>query len=286
MSRARNRPPRLEPHVDAPTPMPAPTPEVLLERSKVAGPGASGPGPTEFRRSVERLIVGDRRALGELTPIDGITPDGAWSAITATFGATGIAPVIDAWRTTAAMRSAVTRVREAATGSARIAIATTHPASLLTVYLALTHLARGHGGEVLDLADFGPIRADGRTPRWLRWMGGVAVVSDGQALCATRDGEAAREWMFAIPRPALVVADGAFAQVAFERGIEVVALAGLDQPGLAVALARAGRGMVVPMHLDRPARAYAALEDLIATPTDLDPTGPSAVDPPAPETEV
>ncbi len=286
MSSARNRPPRLEPHVDVPTPTPAPTPEVLLERSKVAGPGASGPGPTEFRRSVERLIVGDRRALGELAPIGGITPDGAWSAITATFGATGIAPVIDAERTTAAMRSAVTRVREVATGGARIAIATARPASLLTVYLALAHLARVHGGEVLDLADFGPIRADGRTPRWLRWMGGVAVVSDGRALCATRDGEAAREWVFAIPRPALVVADGAFAEVAFERGIEVVAPAGLDQPGLAVALARAGRGIVVPMHLDRPARAYAALEHLIAASPGVDPTGPSGAGPLVPEAEM
>jgi hypothetical protein len=117
---------------------------------------------------------------------------------------------------------------------------------------------------VIDLPDFGPIRADGRTPRWLRWIGGIAVVTDGRALCDTAGGEAAREWMFAVPRPALVVADGPFAEVAWEAGVEVVALAGLDRPGLALASAREGRALVVPMRTDRPARAYAPLEELIA----------------------
>jgi hypothetical protein len=134
------------------------------------------------------------------------------------------------------------------------------------MYLAFAALARAHEGELIDLADFGPIRADGRTSRWLRWIGGVAVVSDGRALCATDDGEAAREWLFAMPRPALVVADGPFAEVAWEGGIEVVAMAGLDRPALAVAVAdaRDGRGLVVPLRTDRPARAYAVIEEVIA----------------------
>jgi hypothetical protein len=132
---------------------------------------------------------------------------------------------------------------------------------------------------VVDLADFGPIRADGRTPRWLRWIGGVAVVSDGSALCDTRDGEAAREWMFAVPRPSLVIADGPFAEVAWESGAEVVALAGLDHPGLAIAGARRGRCTVVPLHTDRAPRAYAPIEGLIVAGTDdpvIDLTGSAA----------
>jgi hypothetical protein len=140
------------------------------------------------------------------------------------------------------------------------------------LHLSFARLARASGGEVVDLADFGPIRADGRTPRWLRWVGGVAVVSDGQSLCDTQDGEVAREWMFAIPRPSLVIADGPFAEVAWESGIEVVAFAGLDRPGLALAAAIGGRCTLVPMRTDRPARNYQALEDLIAPPeADLDP---------------
>src|SRR5260370_1062605 len=129
-------------------------------------------------------------------------------------------------------------------------------ASLMTMHLAFARLAGAHGAEVVDLADFGPIRADGRTPRWLRWVSGVAVVSDGHALCGTRDGEAAREWMFAIPRPSLVVADGPFAEVAWERGIEVVAFASLDRPGLALASAVFGPCYLLPMRTERPAPRY------------------------------
>jgi hypothetical protein len=134
---------------------------------------------------------------------------------------------------------------------------------LLTLHLAFAALVRDNDGELIDLADFGPIRADGRTSRWLRWVGGVAVVTDGRTLCATADGEAAREWLFAMPRPALVVADGPFVEVAWEGGIEVVALAGLDRPALALAANRDGRDVVVPVRTDRPARAYRVLEDLI-----------------------
>ncbi len=265
MSRAKNRPPRLEPHVPVPHPAPPPTPEELSERSKIAGPGASGPGPTELRRTVERLALGDRRALGEIAPMAGLTAAEAWAAVTRTFGATTDAARIDPARTVAAARGAAARVRDlAAAGGARVALATARPASLMTLHLSFATLARAHGAEVVDLADFGPIRADGRTPRWLRWVGGVAVVSDGHSLCDARDGEAAREWLFAIPRPSLVIADGPFAEVALERGIEVIALAGLDRPGLAVAAARGVRATVVPVHTDRPTRAYRVLEDLIA----------------------
>jgi len=273
VSGARNRPPKLEPHAGVSRPAPPPTPEALIERSKVAGAG-SGPSPTELRRTVERMATGDRRALGELAPIAGLTSGDAWLAVKGAFGATAEHALIDVARTIAATCAAAARVRDVAAGGARIAIATARPASLLMLHLEFVRLARTHGGAVVDLSDVGPIRADGRTPRWLRWVGGVAVVSDGDALCATRDGQAAREWAFAIPRPSLVIADGPFAEVAWENGMEVVALAGLDRPGLAVAAAREGRCTLVPMRTDRPARSYAAIGDLLALP-DAGPAPPS-----------
>ncbi len=264
MSRARSRPPRLELRVgSAPAPSP-PTLLDLIERSKVAGPGGAGLGATELRRKIELLATGDRRELGELAPIAGITVESAWSAVTGTFGATPGAPHIDAARTASAVRAASARVRSVASMGGRVAIATSRPASLLMLHLAFTALVRDNDGELIDLADFGPIRADGRTSRWLRWIGGVAVVTDGKALCATGDGEAAREWLFAMPRPALVVADGPFAEVAWEAGIDVVALTGLDRPALAAAAKRDGHDIVVPLRTDRPTRAYAVIEDLVA----------------------
>jgi hypothetical protein len=284
VSRARNRPPRIEMRVAESQPAPPATLAELIVRSRVAGTGSSGPGPTELRRKVERLATGDRRALGEVAQFAGLTVTDAWSAITAAFGATAEDAAIVADCTVRATGAAVSRIREVAATGGRVAIASARPASLLTVHLALARLVRAAGGELIDLADFGPIRADGRTPRWLRWMGGVAVVSDGNSLCATSDGEAAREWLFALPRPALVVADGPFAEVAWEGGMEVVALAGLDRPALAVAAARGGRCTVVPMHTDRPALAYRVIEELIAARgadpeagTELDLVGPPPV---------
>ena len=221
MRPARNRPPKLEPRAaPASQAAPPPTLEALLEQAKIAGAG-SGPGSTELRHTVERLVAGDRRALGELEPMAGLTHIHAWEALTGAFGATADAPVIDPSRTIAATHCAVARVLEVAARGEQIAIATAtaHPASLLMLHLAFARLAGATGAEVVDLPDFGPIRADGRTQRWLRWIGGVAVISDGRALCDTQDGEVAREWMFAIPRPALVIADGPFAEVAWEGGV-------------------------------------------------------------------
>jgi hypothetical protein len=285
-SRASKRPPKLEPKAAVSRPATPPTPEQALERARVAGPGGSGPGPTELRRSVERLTTGDRRSLGELAPMPGLTAADAWAAVTAAFGATPTNPAIDPSRTSAATREAVERVRAVAASGSRVAFVTANPASLLTVHLGLVRLARDAGAEVVDLADFGPIRADGRTSRTLRWVGGVAVVSDGKALCHTSDGEAAREWMFAIPRPALVVADGPFAEVAWESGVEVVAFAGLERLGLAVAAARAGRCTLVPMRTDRPTRNYAAIEALIEASISVPISAPIEVPPALPEADL
>ena len=93
------------------------------------------------------------------------------------------------------------------------------PASLLTVYLALARLARISGGDVADDDDdSSPLRVDGRAARALRWVDGVAVVTDGQSLCATRGPEAAAG--VAVPRsPSRArVADGPYADAALDAG--------------------------------------------------------------------
>ena len=89
------------------------------------------------------------------------------------------------------------------------------------------------------------------------------MVSDGRSLLATDDPEAAREWLFVVGRPALVVADGPFATVAWEDGLEVVALAGPDRPALAPAAAAGERCTVVPMRTDRSPAAYGPLVERI-----------------------
>jgi hypothetical protein len=263
--RARNRPPRLEPRVGAVVPAPPLTPAQLLERSKVAGP-SHAPGPTELRRVLERVVAGDRTALGTLEPIANVTMPGAWSVLHDVYGATSDDPRIDPDRTLAATAAAAARVREVAVQGGRIAAAAAAPASLLPLLVAFVRVARTAGGEVLEFDDVGPMRADGRTGRWLRWVDGVAAVTDGEALCPTHDGAVAGEWLFVAGRPALVVADGVFADAAVTAGLEVVALAGLDRAALAVSL-QAARGLIVPLRTDRPPRAYAPVVAAIEQPS-------------------
>jgi hypothetical protein len=257
MSKAKNRPPHLETHIGLASVVPPPTLEETLERSHVAGRAASATA-SELRRMVERA-AGDR---GHPTALDD-----AWATVHSVFGATIAEPRIDPALTISAARRAVARISEIADANARVAFATSRPASLLTFHLALARFARISGADVADGDDAGPMRVDGRAERYLRWVDGVAVVTDGQSLYSVRAIEAAQEWLFMIPRPALVVADGPYAEVAADAGIEVIAFAGLERCSLAVASGKFRRCMVVPMWTDRTPGAYRPLlERALATP--------------------
>jgi len=231
--------------------------EQVLERSHVAG-GSAASTPSEIRRCVERAAA-DRLHSAPL--------DEAWASVESVFGATVGDPRIDPELTVSAASRAVARVSEVANANARIALATSLPASLLTVHLAIARFARISGAEVPDDADAGPMRVDGRADRYIRWVDGVAVVTDGHSLLSVRGLEAAQEWLFMIPRPALVIADGPYADVAVDAGIEVIAFAGLDHCSLAVAPSRTRRCLVVPMWTDRAPGAYRPLlERALAAP--------------------
>jgi Phosphatase len=255
MSKARNRPPRLESKIGRQEISPPPTLPELLERAHVAG-RAAVTGPSELRRMVERAAI-DRPQP--------VLLDEAWAAVHDVFGSTSEAPAIDPNLTIAAASRAVARIAEVAGRGAPIALATSRPASLLTVHLALARLARISGGDVIQGDDSGPLRVDGRTARVIRWVDGVAVVTDGNDLCSTRGTEAPLEWLFLIPRPALVVADGPYADVAIDAGIEVIAPAGLDHCTLAVGRSRDRNCSVIPMWTDCPPDAYRPLLEVALT---------------------
>ena len=275
MTGGRRRIPRLPPRNAGVGARDQPTPEERLVRAGIAGaPGGRGPGPTELRRYVACLVAGDRRALGAVGPIPGLTEDEVWEALRAVFGATPARPYIEPALTIAAARDAGTRLREVARRGGRIAFATSRPASLLALHLALARQACARGADLVELADAGPIHSDGRAGRWLRWVGGVTAVTDGNALYDVGGDEAAREWTFVVPRPSLVVADGPFAEAAWASGTEVIALAGLDRPVLALAAAAHDRCALVPAWLDRAPGDYAALEILLGGPGDDPPAGP------------
>jgi Phosphatase len=257
MSKARNRPPRLESHAGPQYIVPPPTLEEVLTRSHVAGRAASS-SPSELRRAVESA-AGDRLHPRPL--------DDAWASVGEVFGATVADPHIDPSRTIEAACRAVARVSEVASMNGRLALATSRPASLLSLHLALARFGRISGADVADGDDTNPMRVDGRADRRLRWVDGVAVVTDGRSLCSVRGLEAAQEWLFLMPRPTLVIADGPYADAAVDAGIEVIAFAGLEHCSLAVAANWARRCLVVPMWTDRAPSDYRPLlERALATP--------------------
>ncbi|MGQ0826208.1 MAG: phosphatase [Actinomycetota bacterium] len=212
-------------------------------RAKLAG-RATALGGTELRHLIEHL---------DATGIE------AWNAVRTVFGATPEVPHIDP---AAVLRGAVRAaacVRDVAATHGRIAFATATPASLLGVHATLARLARERGGDVVDGEDSGPMRIDGRAPRWIRWLDGIAVVTDGTALLGAVGPDGPKEWLFLIGRPRLAVADGPYAEAAHAAGIDVVAIVGLDRPALALPAARGAGCTVVPVPTARPARAYAPL---------------------------
>jgi hypothetical protein len=262
MARARSRPPHLEHRAGEARPAPPPSPEDLLDRAKITGRSGM-PGRVELRSAIERIVASDRAALGLLTGFPGVTLVDAWAALAAQYGATAPDPRIDAALTLAAARRVGEKLATVAATGGRVAFATASPASLLPLYLSMVQLVRGAGGLVPELDDAGPIRVEGRASRWLRWLDGVAVVTDGRSLLAAGDGEAARELVFVLERPALVVADGAFAEAAWEAGIEVVAFAGLERCAFAIAAHAGDRATLVPARTDRPARGYQPIADAV-----------------------
>ncbi len=110
------------------------------------------------------------------------------------------------------------------------------------------------------------------------------MVTDGESLCSTRGLDAPQEWLFLVPRPALVIADGPYADAAVEAGIDVIALGGLEHCSLAVERRRGRRCDVVPLWADREPAAYrplieAALAAAVESPDTSEPS------PNGPETE-
>lgn len=259
----RDRPPRLpdaQP-VRAVAAEPAPvTVEARLAANRVAG---SHPrlGREEVAHAIARLVAGTPDAqLGlDLGPV---ARDEAWTALADLWGCptSGARMSIDPNCTVAGFATAVTRLHAVSSRGGRIALATSRPASLLPLFTRLADRAAGWGAALLAGDHFGA-HAAGRRSLW--WHDGVAVVTDGAALLPDDALTAGPEWLFAIGRPDLVVADHGFAGAALAADYETIAIADLDTPAIAVAAARGLPVRVVPLHDGRPPAAYAPLLTLL-----------------------
>jgi hypothetical protein len=270
--RAANRPRKLEP---APVnrvhrerrPARQPSERSRVVKSRVAG-RHDHLGRSELLSVMRRVMGGDPGALLGLDRFERLELAELGAATAAVWGWKSEDQVvsIEPDRLLAGLLAARARVLDVARRGGRILIATSRPASLLALHQHFARLGRSAGGHVLDSGEAGPIRAAGRASVRLWWTGGVAVLTDGDALLADPGMDAIDELLFTVPFPDLVIADRGYAGGALRAGIEVVALADLDAVALGLAQRRGLPVTVVPLHERRPASAYTALEPLLSLP--------------------
>ena len=263
----RDRPPRLD---DLPAPDPAPgEPAVATDRRRLVAARITGVHPdlgrAAVRAATRALVAGDPRARLGCDGLDGCDPAEVRAALVASHGDAPDAPraVIDPDATLAGLRAAAERLRAAVAGKARVAVATSRPASLLGLARWAADTVRAGDATLLG-GTTATIEGGGRRELW--WTGGVAVVTDGQALLAHDGVPGGDDWLFAVGRPDLVVADRGFAGAALRAGVETIAWADLDAPALALAAARGRPVVLVPLAERRPAAAYEAALGVLGAP--------------------
>ncbi len=251
-------------------PDPRPTPARGARRHRDPSPtrrlvdaGVCGPHP---RLGRDEVFAAARRLAGDADALhldgDAVTVEEVRAAVAAAAGPfNGSRVAIDPARVLAAATQAGTRLGAVAAAGGRIAFATAHPASLLPLYGALARASRAAGGRVLEFDHSGPYLSG----RSLWWHDGVAVAvgTDGDQLCVETQGAAGDEWLFAVGRPDVAVADGVFAVAAIGAGLDTIAFADLDAPAAALAASRGRPVDVVTVGGHRPPGAYDPVRDAL-----------------------
>jgi Phosphatase len=139
------------------------------------------------------------------------------------------------------------RLAEAVGRRERMIIATGHPVGLAHLYVEVGRLVRSRGVEILEPFDrvWFEDRVEG-TDRQVRYLEGVAMVTDGESMRHTHRADAMTA-MLEEARPDLVFADHGFAGAAIERGVETLSIADVNDPALVVAKAQGRTDVVIVM---------------------------------------
>ncbi|MBA3621612.1 MAG: phosphatase [Euzebyales bacterium] len=140
----------------------------------------------------------------------------------------------------------------AAAGGGRVLLATGHPTGLLPHYAAIARFLQSRGCLLLAPLDDTRMAVDDGSGqrRWLRFLDGVACVSDAGSLRHThrsRYMEAMLDELAPADTPDLVVADHGMAGAAIERGLPTLSIADVNDPALPVAQARGRTDAVLPI---------------------------------------
>jgi hypothetical protein len=153
----------------------------------------------------------------------------------------------------AATMRGITRHRQvladAAAAGIRILLATGHPTGLLGHYTALARALQHAGCELRIALDDTTVRtAESRRRRDIRFIDGVACVSDGGSLLHTHRSDYMEALLDALDDGVeLVIGDHGMAGAAIERGIRTLSIADVNDPALPLAQMRGRTDGVLPI---------------------------------------
>ncbi|MGH7538136.1 MAG: phosphatase [Gemmatimonadales bacterium] len=172
--------------------------------------------------------------------------------------------VIDVDRTLDGLAAAAGRLAQAARRGQRVLLATGHPTGLMPSYMTLARALQAAGCKTLTprsgerLNDL-PRRHGNR----VRYLDSVAVLTDGANLYHTHESWPMEMLLDSIDAPDLVVADHGFAGAAIVRGVSTIAFTDVNDPAIAVALARGMTRIVVPLDDNREPERYLPMTEFL-----------------------
>jgi hypothetical protein len=224
---------------------------------------------------IRRLCDADPDSQFGLTGVDGLSQDGVLAMMAEAGGfpvETGsddeLAVWVDPDKVIESFQHVGDRLALAAQRGERVILATGHPVGLVLLYQATARLLAEGGAKILrPLEGFTwkhVDRKDGERKRQIRYLGGVAVLTDRASSLHTHSPEA-MELMLEESAPDLVFADHGFAGAAMEAGIDTVAIADINDPALMVAWKLGRGGPVVVMDDNVQPEAYWPCFQVIAS---------------------
>lgn len=224
-----------------------------LLAGKVAGPITSHP-LDNVRRNIRLLCEGDPDKQFGMSGLPGAMQE--WEILQAVGRLAGFTPdpdahvgptPIDPDRVLESCERVGDRLALACERGERVILATGHPVGLILLYGEIGRELSARGAKLLRPYEEEGWEDDAHAhPLQLRYLFGVAILTDGSNAKHTHSGEPMRR-MLGAAEPDLVFADHGFAGSAIEAGVDTVSIADVNDPALVLARELGGTSDVIVM---------------------------------------
>jgi Phosphatase len=225
-------------------------------REHLVATGIAGPVRTpvaDVLRKAELVAQGDPEHCFGLSGMDAYTRAEVLEQVRLQFGwspevagSAGGGAFIDPDLLLDELDRAAVRLARAGDNGERVIFASGHPTGVLSLHQQVAYALRMNGAKVDRPGDGARVQLDDRM-RQVRYIQNVASLSSAANLYHTHDSRP-MELVLDLAGPVdLVVGDHGWAGAAAERGIDVVAIADINDPALPMARAEGRASIVLPM---------------------------------------